>query len=523
VLAAFGLFAVVEYGAWFAVILYAYDTGGASLAGIAGVVQLLPAAVLAPALASLGDRLPRSTALVGSYATEAVLLGLTAVLLRQGAPTAMVLLSSALATTSVSVARPIHFATLPQVATTPMALVSANSASGVLDGVGLLVGPVLAGVLTQAEAPWLVLALSALAMVVAAILCIPLRLPAPTAEAQGAVRDAVEGVRAVAGDRPVLVLLLTLGVSFLVVGGLEIVVVAYADVTLGGGGSEAGVLAGAVGVGGLVGSAATAGLAVRTRLAASVTAGHLLSGLALAATAFLAALGPAVIMLALCGLGQAVANVAGRTLLQRGTDGAVLARVFAVQEGVMLLGLAAGAALAPLLVEGLGASEAFLPLAAALVAAAAVVWPAVAALDRRSTVRADVVDLMRRVGFLAAMDPPSIERLSRDAEWVEVDTGTTVIAQGGHGDAFYVVDSGSLAVQVDGRRRDGALSAGDGFGEIALLEDVPRTATVVALEPARLLRIDRDEFLAAVTGSVDGRRIAEEVAGAHRERDAHHG
>ena len=137
VLAAFGLFAVVEYGAWFAVLLYAYTVGGVALAGVVGVVQLVPAAVLSPLLGSLGDRLPRGAALSGAYAAEAVFFAATAVLLAVGAPVPAVVAASALGTLTVSVARPIHFASLPQLARTPGSLVRANSACSALDGAHL--------------------------------------------------------------------------------------------------------------------------------------------------------------------------------------------------------------------------------------------------------------------------------------------------------------------------------------------------------------------------------------------------
>lgn len=520
VLAAFGLFAVVEYGAWFAVLLYAYTAGGVALAGIVGVVQLVPAAVLSPLLGSLGDRLPRGAALSGAYAAEAVFFAATAVLLAVDAPVPAVVAASALGTLTVSVARPIHFASLPQLARTPGSLVRANSACSALDGVGIFVGPVVAGVLTEVSGPALALGISAVAMLTASLLTVRLGLPVAAGEDdEGGLRSALGGLRAVAQDPPVLVLLLLVGVGFLVMGALEILSVAFADEVLSAGDGAAGLLVGATGIGGLVGAGLATGLAFRARLAPAVVLGLLATAAPLALMGQMSVLVPAVVLLAVCGIGEAVTVVAGRTLLQRVTDDEVLARVFAVQEAVMLIGLALGAAIAPVLVTSLGAAGGFVPLALGLAVAAVGSWGLLRKLDGRAHFRPDVLAVLRRVPFLAAMSPPDLERLVQGAERVDLPAGTVVIQQGDRGDAFYVVDTGSLTVDVDGVRRGTTLEQGDGFGEIALLQDVPRTATITAVDEVGLLRIERDDFLAAITGSPDGRLIADEVSQAHLRRD----
>ena len=521
VLVAFGAFAVVEYGAWIAVLFYAYAVGGATLAGVAGVAQLLPAAVLAPALGSVGDRLPRGTALSATYAVEAVLLAATAALLLLGAPVWAVVACSALVTASVSVARPIHYAALPTLAPTARSLVRANSASGVLEGVGLFLGPLVAGILAERWSPALALGLSAAVMVLVALVTVRLGLPvASDGGGESALRGAVAGLRQVAGDRGALALLLALGMAFLVAGALEVLAVAYADIVLDAGSAAAGLLVGASGVGGLVGAAAAAAVALRARLALPVVGAIVVAGLPLMVMAGVSELGPAVVLVAVYGLGQALAGVAARTLLQRGTDDALLARVFSVQEGVNLTGLALGAALAPVLVAVLGPAAGFVPLGAALVVAGLLCWRPLPGLDDRAVVRLDVVTALRGAAVLAAMAPPALERLAKGTVRLELAAGEVVIRQGDPGDAFYVVEDGSLRVEVDGVPRDRLLARGDGFGEIALLRDTPRTATVVAVDVVRLLRVERDAFLAAITGQADGRTVAEEVAAAHLERDA---
>jgi Cyclic nucleotide-binding domain len=437
------------------------------------------------------------------------------------APIVPVVVAAAAATTVVSVARPIHYAALPQLATTPRALVSANSACGVLEGITAFAGPVLAGLVAHRSGPWLVAALSSLAMLAAALVTARLRLPVASAGGDGesALRSAAAGLRTVSSDRPVLVLLLVVGVEFLMLGSLEVLGVSFANAVIHGGDSAAGLVVGATGIGALVGAAAAAGLAFRVRLAAPTALGLVAAGLPLLAMTAVGSLPPAVVLLALCGLGQAFASVAGRTLLQRSTDDRVLARVFAVQEGVMMTGVAGGAALAPLLIHQLGAARGYLPLGVGVVVIALLSWPLLRRLDLRALIRADVLAVLGRVSFLAALSPPALERLSQAAQWVEVQSGDVVVRQGDLGDAFYVIDQGRMSVAVGGDLREHLLDPGEGFGEIALLRDIPRTATVTAVEPCRLLRLDRADFLAAITGSVDGRRIAAGVAAAHLDRD----
>lgn len=522
VVAAFALFGVVEYAIWIAVLLWAYDLGGAPLAGLVSVLQLLPAVLLAPLAGAFGDRLPRGTALALAYAAEALVLAATAAALRTDSVVAVVVTAAA-ATTAISVARPIHYAALPALAPTPRALVAANSASGVADGVGAFVGPVLAGLVAAGAGPWTVAASGAAGMLVAAALVLGLRLPAPTrddgAEAS-ALTEAAAGVRVVSRDRPVLALLLLVGTGFLVAGALEVLGVSFADAVLAGGEEAAGLLVGAVGIGALLGALAGAGLALRPRLAVPVVAGLVVAGLPLLAMGAAASLPAAAVLVAVCGLGSAFTGVAGRTLLQRSTDDVVLARVFAVQEAVTLAGLAIGAALAPLLIEWLGPVRAYAPFGLALVVGALAALPLLRALDRRATFRPDVLAVLHRVGFLAAMPPPALARLAQRATWVPIEAGAPVVVQGDVGDAYFVVSEGRLAVDVDGDRRPHELAPGDGFGEIALLRDVPRTATVTAVERSLLLRLERDDFLAAVTGSPDGAAVAHGIATAHLARDA---
>lgn len=140
---AFVCFSMVEVVAWVAVILYAYDEGGVGLAGAIAVLQLLPAAVLAPALGAIGDRLPRSQALLWSHVAVLASSLLTAAALVLALPIAAVVAASSLITITISVVRPIHFAALPQLAAGPRDLISANALSSGAEGLSLFLGPLI--------------------------------------------------------------------------------------------------------------------------------------------------------------------------------------------------------------------------------------------------------------------------------------------------------------------------------------------------------------------------------------------
>jgi MFS family permease len=367
----------------------------------------------------------------------------------------------------------------------------------------------------------LVFSVSSVLAVVATLLCLGLRLgPAAPFDDTGAPswRAAFSGMGALWRDWGALALLLVLTTRFVLGGATDVLGVAYSEEVLGLGESGAGLIIGAIGIGGLVGGALAGSLAVRTRLAPVLLAGGVAQGVAFAAVALIVLLAPAMVALAVSGMAAAVMMVAGRTLLQRTTDEAVLARVFAVQEGTSLLGVALGAILAPALIDRMTPASAFVPfgIGAALLTIAC--FPLMRLLDRRAVLRPHESALLRSIPFLAALPTYELEQLSRRAEWVDASPGDVIVAQGDVGDRFYVIAEGHFSVSIDGVQRPGLLGPGTGFGEIALLHAVPRTATVTADTAGRLLTLQADDFLAAVTGSPDGHAVAREVSRAHLDR-----
>jgi hypothetical protein len=219
VLAAYAAYGFIEFFAWLVIVLWCFDRGGASLAGAAAVVQLIPAALLGPALAGIGDRLPRGTALAlahGLVVVCAVLVGRP----RGGRVHGPGHHRGAALTTMIAVVRPIHFAALPQLASAPAQLVSANSLSAVLAGTSRFVGPVVAGELVAGVGASAAMAVAAAVAALPPLLCLRLGLNAPAEpeEEESGLRAALGGVIALWRDWASLALLFVLAIDFVVTG-----------------------------------------------------------------------------------------------------------------------------------------------------------------------------------------------------------------------------------------------------------------------------------------------------------------
>jgi len=110
------------------------------------------------------------------------------------------------------------------------------------------------------------------------------------------------------------------------------------------------------------------------------------------------------------------------------------------------------------------------------------------------------LELISQIPLFSPLEPKSLEDIARQLKRREVRAGEEVITEGDIGDRFYIVEFGRTTATHNGEVLS-TQGPGDPFGEIALLRDVPRTATVTADEDSVLLFLERDEFLAAVTGN----------------------
>jgi CRP-like cAMP-binding protein len=170
--------------------------------------------------------------------------------------------------------------------------------------------------------------------------------------------------------------------------------------------------------------------------------------------------------------------------------------------------VALGSLAAPALVRALGARASFVVVGAILPAVSLATYRRLRALafPAQST---EALDLIHQVPMFAPLSLAAKERLARALTPRSVQAGDCVIRAGDVGDRFYIVADGAFDVDVDGTHK--SAHAPDYFGEIALLRDVPRTATVTATDDSRLYELQRDDFLAAVTGHEGAERAGREV------------
>jgi MFS family permease len=492
--------------------VYAYHAGGAKTVGIIYFARFAVAAACAPWLGLLADRWSRRQVMVSADLARVGLIGTMAVLAFLHAPALPVFVLAVCSTVVSSAFPPAQAALLPSLVDSPEELTSANVVMNTVGSVSMFAGPALGGILLAVSGPPAVFAVTAGTFLWSFLLL--LRIPRdarPAAAEHAPVLPALfGGFRAVAREPNLRLVVGLTGAQTLVAGAFEVLMVVYVLQVLGAGNAGVGWLNAALGGGSVVGALAVAALAGRKRLAGDFGVGVLLWGVPIALLAAWSNLGFALVLVAVVGLGNTLVDVSGMTLLQRTTDDEVLGRVFGVLESIILGTLAIGAIIAPGLVSALGTRWSLVAVGILLPALLVPCWGRLQAIDRSAAVPAAPLAVLRTIPIFAALPAPALERLAELAAAVSVPSGQAVFSQGQHGDRFYAIESGSARVDLDGAQAR-TLGPGDFFGEIALLRDVPRTATVSAVDDLRLYAVERDDFIGVVTGHPPSLEAAESV------------
>jgi MFS family permease len=512
---AWGTSIVAEWAHFVALGVFAYRSGGTSAVGLAGLVRLLPAAVVAPVASSFADRFRRERfflvvllidggALVGSAAAAVARIP------------SLVYAFAAVVGLSSTLVRPTLQALLPSLARTPEELIASNGATSTVESLGALIGPLAAGLVVALAPVGVVFAAAAAVVVLGAVELAGVRIDGPLVEIARAERTnafrkswlAFVAIAHLPGPRLVLGLMV---VQTFIRGCLNVLVVVAAFRVLHAGDGSVGYMTAAIGVGGLAG--ALRAMTLRgNRLASPFALSLICWGVPIALIAPNPTLILALALLAIVGFANSVEDVAGFTLLQRAISDEALNGVLGVFWGVAMGAVALGSFAAPALVSAIGPRLAFLCVGSFLPLVTFAAYRSIRRLDVM-TAPDDRLTAIDRVSIFAPLSLAAKERLAGKLIPISVAAGTSVIRAGEVGDHFYLVKSGDLNVEVDARTKP--IGGGDSFGEVALLRDIPRTATVMALSDSELFALQRADFLTAVTGHPAAARVARAVVDAH--------
>jgi MFS family permease len=520
-------FAGSEIGDWAyatAITVWAYEVGGTRAVGIWFTVRLIIMALVTPFASTLVDRFSRRLMLVVTDVIRAAIILVVAGLILVEAPPITVFVLATLTAIVAAPFRPAVGAILPSLSRSPDELTAANGTINTLESLAFFLGPAIGGVLLV----WFDVPVVALVNVAtfawSALLVLGIRVPAkeapdqPSAEGdgdgdeepgEGFFSESMAGFRSIWANRDLRLITGVYTIQTLIAGASAVFVIEMAVQLTPFGARGVGYLDSMFGVGALVGGLVAIGRASKGRLATDFGVGTLLWGLPLLLTAVWPELWAAFLAVFIMGVGNPLADVNASTILQRTTPDAVLGRVFGALDTALIVAMAVGAAMMAPLIAAVGLQWSLAILAVIVVAA---VLPAFGRLRRMDDELRDPAGLvlLRGLPLFAPLEPKSLEAIAQQLVRVEVPAGDPVITEGAEGDRFYVIESGALTASHQGQVLS-QMGPGDPFGEIALLRDVPRTATVVADTDSVLYALDRAEFLAAVTGSTEVNTRADDL------------
>jgi MFS family permease len=482
-----------------AVAVFAYEAGGAGAVGVIAFVRLVSTALLAPVLGAVADRRSRRRVMIEVELVRGVLFGLLAVLVVEDMPAAVYVLAVVVAIAE-PVFRSAQAAITPSLVSTPEELTASNVLASGVESVGLFLGPALGGLIIAVTGTATVFWVSAGLVVVAIVLVARIGVagkPSPE-EHGGHRRSLLAGWQCILADPDLRLVIVLFGFQALVAGVFNVLVVVLAIEVLDLGTAGVGFLDGMVGVGALLAVVVAAGATARGGLASTFAAGLLLWGVPLMLVAGVPVTAVVVPLLLLVGVGNTLVDVAGITLLQRSAPDAVLGRVFGAFESVIIGSLGVGALLAPALDAALGARGALFVAGAILPVVLLPSWRRLLDIDARGRVDEAALALLRGIPIFEPLPLPELERLALALGDAHVGSGLTVFEEGDPGDRFYVIRSGEAEVVIGGERVR-TLGPGQFFGEIALVRDVPRTATIRALTSLELGTLERDVFVGTLS------------------------
>ncbi len=505
-------FRLAELAVWIALTAYAYLAGGVREASVVTVAELVPATAFALAVGSLIRRYGATSVLRWGLAVQSAGMFVAAVFLHQGANVGA-FLAAIVTATAVTTTRPAQSTALPSLVDGPDELTAANVFSGALVGAAELAGPASAALIMTTVGSWAVFAV--MSVVIVASTAAVWRLPPASTAGDEDPESLIAGIRATARAAGPRVMVVAIAAYYVVIGALDVLAVVIAVELLRKSAAYSGFVTTAIGVGCLIAGTLTVMLIGRRWIAPWILISGFAIGIALVAVSLAGSrVVASMVILVTFGVATTTYELTALMLLQRVSRLDIIGHVFALVETLQMAMLAVGAALVPLAVHLFGSHWAPAAVGVLFVGYTASIGTSVVRIDRNARVPITEMAALRATPLFGALPGPALETIAREARRIEAPAGTVIVQQGEPGLEYFAVISGTLAVSIDGTHR-GGLTRGDGFGEIALLRDVPRAATVRVISDAVLLAMYREPFLTAVTGHAPTRDRASSITAAH--------
>lgn len=508
-----------------ALIVYIYDhTHSAGWVAAGTIGRMLPRFLASLYAGVIAERFERVRLMVGSDVIRAILMGAMAAAAALDAHPAVLIAVAAVLTVAGSVYEPATAAMMPQLLGEGD-LAAGNALIETINNVAIIGGPAVGALVLLLGDPSVVFALDALTFIASALIIKRMTArstPTDVTADGGPLRQIMVGVRAIVQSSSAAVLVGFVIATTALYGMDTVLFVFLSEKKLGTGATGYGYLLVALGIGGILASTFVNKLAALPRLSVVLAVGMIVYAAPTALLVFVHAPALAFGVQVVRGVATLLVDVLAMTALQRSLPPDLISRVFGVFWAFAIAGLAVGAFITPFLLDGLGLNGSLVFAGLAVPVAVALVYPKLNAIDRIAGARADQLAPRMRVlealQIFAAAPQAVLERLAGAASELTVQHNSVVVTEGDPADALYVLMSGQVEVLAEGELHEGLrhiryMDAPCYFGEIGLIQRIPRTATVRSTAESVMLRIDGDLFLNALTESSPSRLLMQGLAG----------
>jgi MFS family permease len=509
----FGGLIVSAAGSWaynVALIVYAFqETHSAAWVAAATLGRFIPTLLTQSYAGVVAERFERVRVMVSADLLCALWMSVVAALAAVHAPVLAVLLFAALTSVTAGVYPPAVTAMIPQLAGEED-LAAANALNGTVDNLAIIAGPAIGAGLLMLGPPPVALAVNAATFLFSALVVGRMEArsqPTDVTEEGNALRQVIGGFTAIATSTTAAVLVAFSVLASFIYGTDTVALVYVSEQRLGTGADGYGYLLACLGVGGVLAAVFVDRLASSPRLGLIIVIGMAVYCLPTALLTVVDSQYVAMVIEAVRGGGTLVVDVLAITLLQRSLPQDMIARVFGAFFTLVLAAISLGSLVTSQLLQLTGLRTSLLLLAFVVPAVCACCWPYLNRMDKAAVGK--LAELRPRITLLEALDifaaakRPTLERLAGALQEVVVPTGETIVKEGDQADALWILVKGEVAVSARGEgsriKKLRTMGPRSYFGEIGLLERIPRTATVKAAEPCVLYRLPGDDFLDALT------------------------